>query len=422
VHAATLHSGEHVVVKVRRPGIETLVSWDLDIVDRLARRLQRSTRWGRAVGAVDLSDGFAVALREELDLTIEAKNMSAVAAAATARGDAGTVRIPKVHEPLCAANVLVMERLDGRALGAIAPDEEIGDRQILARVLFDILLDEVMLDGVFHADPHPGNVLLLEDGATRAARLRLSRTDRRGRSCSPATGSCSQSTAAIPPLPATRCPEVMERPDDLDATALERALGRFMARHVGPGIPTNVRMFGDLFRIVAEHNLSVPPEIAPAFRALGTIEGTLTQLAPGFDLLVQARSFATDHLAAQLTPTALRQSATSELISLMPMLLRLPRRLDRIGDQLEHGRLGLNIRLLAHDSDRRYLTDLVHKIAITFLAATFGVIAVQMLGLHGGPNVTHSVTLYAFLGYSLLVVAGMLALRVMVVVFRLDTG
>ena len=63
--------------------------------------------------------------------------------------------------------------------------------------------------------------------------------------------------------------EVMERPETSTRRALERALGRFMARHVGPGIPTNVRMFGDLFRIVAEHDLSVPPEIAAAFRPSG---------------------------------------------------------------------------------------------------------------------------------------------------------
>src|SRR5665213_3108600 len=81
-----------------------------------------------------------------------------------------------------------------------------------------------------------------------------------------------------------------------------RALGRFMARHVGAGIPPDVRMFTDLFRIVAEHGLSVPPEIAGAFRALATIEGTLTQLAPGFDILIQARLFTTAYLAEQLSP------------------------------------------------------------------------------------------------------------------------
>ena len=143
VHAAMLDSGERVVVKVRRPGIDTAVAWDLDIVDRLARRLQRSTRWGRGVGAVDLSSGFAAALREELDLRIEAQNMTAVAAAASGRGAAASVRIPKPHEPLCTSNVLVMERLEGRPLGAITADEQIGDRQALARTLFDTLLGEV---------------------------------------------------------------------------------------------------------------------------------------------------------------------------------------------------------------------------------------------------------------------------------------
>ena len=164
VHAATLGSGEPVVVKVRRPGIDTVVAWDLDIVDRLAMRLQRSTRWGRGVGAVDLSNGFAEALREELDLRIEAQNMTAVRAAAAVGDVNGSVRIPKPHQSLCTANVLVMERLDGRALGTILPSEEIGDRQALARTLLDTLLREVMIEGVFHADPHPDNVLLLADG------------------------------------------------------------------------------------------------------------------------------------------------------------------------------------------------------------------------------------------------------------------
>jgi ubiquinone biosynthesis protein len=81
VHTAMLPSGDRVVVKVRRPDVTGVVGSDLDIVQRLAARLQRATRWGRSVGAVDLAQGFAAALREELDLRIEARNMTAVAAA-----------------------------------------------------------------------------------------------------------------------------------------------------------------------------------------------------------------------------------------------------------------------------------------------------------------------------------------------------
>jgi ubiquinone biosynthesis protein len=419
VHAATLSSGERVVVKVRRPGIDTVVAWDLDIVDRLARRLQRSTRWGRGVGAVDLSNGFAAALREELNLRIEAQNMTAVAAAAAARGVPGSVRIPELNQPLCTANVLVMERLDGRALGAITPAEQIGDRQALARTLFDTLLGEVMIDGIFHADPHPGNVLLLSD-----SQLGLLDFGSVGRIDAGLRAALQRLLLAVdrgdPAALNDALLEIVRRPDELDEPALERTLGQFMARHVGAGITPDVRMFTDLFRIVAEHQLSVPPEIAGAFRALATIEGTLTQLAPGFDILAQARRFTTEYLAEQLTPDALRQTATDELITLIPMLRRLPRRLDRITGSLEHGRLGLNIRLLADQSDRRYLTGLVHQLVLTFLAATLGVMSVLMLGLHGGPRVTHTITLYAFIGYCLLVFAGVLALRVLVLVFRPD--
>ncbi|MGH9062095.1 MAG: ABC1 kinase family protein, partial [Acidimicrobiales bacterium] len=164
VHLAMLHDGEAVVVKVRRPGIDTVVEGDLDIVQRLAERLERRTRWGRGVGAVGLARGFAEALREELDLRVEARNMASVAAAHAARAGEPVVHIPSARADLCTANVLVMERLQGRPLSSIAAADVIGDRPALALALFDEVLAEVMLDGVFHADPHPGNVFVLADG------------------------------------------------------------------------------------------------------------------------------------------------------------------------------------------------------------------------------------------------------------------
>src|SRR5712691_962354 len=112
VHRATLPSGDRVAVKVRRPDVTGVVGSDLDIVQRLAIRLQRSTRWGRSVGAVDLAQGFAAALREELDLRIEARNVTAVAAAA--RDD--DLRVPAAYQPYCGERVLVMQYLNGRPL------------------------------------------------------------------------------------------------------------------------------------------------------------------------------------------------------------------------------------------------------------------------------------------------------------------
>jgi ubiquinone biosynthesis protein len=114
VHQARLRSsGAEVVVKVQRPGIRPVVERDLDIVDRMARRLQTRTRWGATIGAVELARGFANALHEELDFRVEARNMAVVAAASAVPGTDTSVRLPAVHPQLCTERVLVMERLDG---------------------------------------------------------------------------------------------------------------------------------------------------------------------------------------------------------------------------------------------------------------------------------------------------------------------
>jgi ubiquinone biosynthesis protein len=427
VHAATLTSGasgasgDKVVVKVCRPDVRGVVDRDLDIVVRLAVRLQRGTNWGRAVGAVELSHGFADALREELDLRIEARNMTAVAAAAAKRG--ASVRVPVPYLPLCGEKVLVMEYLAGRPLAAAAlsPALPADARATLARGLLDALLCQVLLDGTFHADPHPGNVLLLTDGT-----LGLLDFGSVGRIDAGLRSALQRLLLALdwgdPAALADALLDVVERPEELDEQRLERALGRFAARHVAAGITPDVRMFTDLFRIVADHGLAVPPEIAAVFRALATMEGTLTQLAPGFDIVTEARRFAGEQLAEQFSPDTLRQTAMAELASLLPMLRRLPRRIDRIGAALETGRLSVNVRHLADASDRRYVTSLLHQVLLTFLAAASGIMAVMLIGLHGGPNVTRTVTLYSFFGYCLLVVAAILAVRVLVLVFRPDTG
>jgi ubiquinone biosynthesis protein len=116
VHAARLRSGAEVAVKVQRPGIRSVVERDLDIVARLARSLERRTRWARSIGAGDLANAFADAVREELDFRVEAGNMAAVAAAGP--GGDGAVRVPVPHTPLCTQRVLVMQRLHGTPLGA----------------------------------------------------------------------------------------------------------------------------------------------------------------------------------------------------------------------------------------------------------------------------------------------------------------
>jgi ubiquinone biosynthesis protein len=414
VHRARLRTGEDVVVKVQRPGIRSVVERDLDIVGRIAETLQHRTRWGRSIGAVDLAAGFAVALEEELDFRVEARNMAAVAA--SGRYDRSAVTMPAVFDQLSGERVLVMQRLSGVALSAAGPRISSNGPE-LARTLLSIVLQQIMVDGVFHADPHPGNILLLTDG-----RLGLLDFGSVGRLDATTRSVLQQLLAALDAGDAATARdaflELVVRPEELDEQRLERAIGAFMARHLSGGAAPNVDMFADLFRLVTGYDLAIPPHVAAVFRSLATLEGTLAILSPGFDIIAASRTFAEAEMTAQLRPDSLAQLMTGELRTVLPVLRRLPRRIDRITGALENGRLGTNIRLFADERDRRFVLDLIHQILLGFLGATAGIMAVILLGARGGPAVTKTVSLYQIFGYNLLVIACLLVLRVLFMIFR----
>ena len=127
-------------------------------------------------------------------------------------------------------------------------------------------------------------------------------------------------------------------------------------------------------------------------------------------------------VASPIIVAGARPFATDELTTLLPVLRRLPRHFDRISASLKTGCLGVNVHLLADDRDRRYVTGLVHRILLAFLAATGGIIGVLMLGVQGGLHLTSSVPSPSFsVLLCFLVVSTILALRVLVAVLRSDT-
>jgi ubiquinone biosynthesis protein len=412
-----------VAVKVQRPRIRATVEQDLDILQRLAVRLERRARWARAVGAVGVARGFAAAMREELDFRVEARNTAAVAAGwpgqqQAVRGSV-SVTLPAVYEQLCTEHVLVIEWLDGvslRAAGRLIDDRGL-DRDALSRALLRSMVYQITDGGVFHADPHPGNILLLTDG--RLALLdfgSVGRLDARQRLALQdlllALGRADPAAFRDALL------ELVTRAEDIDELLLERALGQFMAQHLTGGTAATPQMFTDLFRLASRFELAIPPEIATVLRALGTLEGSLTLLTPGVDIAAEAHAYAADQVAGKVAPKAVQKAATDELAALLPVIRRLPRRIDRVTGALEQGRLSLNVRLFADERDRRVVTGLTDQFLLTFLGAACGIVAALLLGAPGGPKVTPTVSLYQIIGYNLLVVAAILVLRVLFTIFR----
>jgi ubiquinone biosynthesis protein len=414
-HRAKLPTGETVIVKVQRPGIAESVLRDLDALTQLAHAVETRTSWGADYGVVDLTREFGERLREELDYRIEARNALEIA---TNLPPDSAVRIPRVYAELTTPRVLVMEWLDGRSVRDAGQVAAVGaDRKELADTLLRTMLQQMLVDGRYHADPHPGNVMVLSDG-------HLGLID-------------FGATGVVDPLQQAAIRDVMvgvsnhdpemlrqallrvatlrRRVDDED---LERSLARFMARHLGPGAVTSPAMFNDLLRLVYEYGINLPAELSTFFRALITLDGTLTTLAPGYQTIEAAERIAKEWISSRITAESMQDVAREELIRLAPMLRRLPSQIDRMFTTAQRDGVRVRASLFADERDVRVLTLLVNRFVLALSGGAVGLVSVLLISIHGGPGFAGSTSLFRFFGYFGLFCATVLIMRVLVAILR----
>ncbi|HEX6543257.1 MAG TPA: AarF/UbiB family protein [Ktedonobacterales bacterium] len=426
VYQARLISGEQVAVKVQRPGIREPIERDLDILLGMTRSIERRAAWARAFGVVNLAEGFASALREELDFRVEARNTMLVAVAPHDRGghDSMTpeVRVPRVFPEYSNDQILVVEWLDGASVRDAGPlVAELGlARHALARSLLRYFLRQLLRDGIFHADPHPGNILVLREG-----NLALIDFGAVGRLDPGIQGALQRMLTALDRRDAAMLADaLLEIAIDTagwsstDEDRIERALAQLLARRLGPGMTPGPELFADLFALLFEFGLAFPPVVGGVFRALVTLQGTVTLLAPDFPFIDEARAMSVEWVRAAFSPKSVRNVATEQVLNLLPILERLPRRLDRITAAVERGTISVNVRLFADERDTKLVTRLVSRVVLAFLGATIGLIAVMLLGLPGGPVLSATLTVYQFFGYCGLFVSVVLILRVLTDIIR----
>ena len=378
------------------------------MIRRLTRRAESQSELARAYHAGDLAQGFADALAEELDFRVEARNIAEIAAAPA---DAAVV-IPAVHTDLSTRRLLVLERFNGVSIrDAGARLDALGaDRPTLARELLGYLLRQILLQGTFHADPHPGNVLVLRSG-----QLGLIDFGSVGRLDIGQQAALRQLLSAIGQRdPAGLYNAVTElavtRPGNEDA--LEQILAAFMTSHLGPGMTPDAALMRDLLALLGRSGVVFPAVIGGVFRALLTLDGTLRTLAPGFDISAESQALAAQFASAQLSPASLRDVATGELLTLLPMLRKLPRRADKITAALAEGRFTTSLRLFNDPHDVSVVTTLVNRAVLGLLGAALGVMSAILLLAPGPPAIIGGVTLPHLFGYIALFLAITLILRV----------
>jgi ubiquinone biosynthesis protein len=414
-HAAWRTDGAPVILKVQHPGIDELVSRDLDMIRRTTRRLESQAEWARAYHVADLGSGFADALAEELDFRVEARNIAEVAAETPA---GATVLIPAVHTGISTRRLLVENRFDGVSIRDAGPlmDKLGADREALARELLRTLLDQILIHGTFHADPHPGNVMFLSSGQLALIDFgSVGRLDIRQQA-----GLQRLLAAAARRDPA----ELYEAVADLaisrpaDEEALEQTLAAFMTAHLGAGMTPDAAFMRDLLNVVGRAGIAFPTAIGGVFRALITLDGTLRTLAPGFDIATESEAIARQFAVGQMAPQSLRDAATAELLTLLPMLRKLPRRADKISAALAQGRFTANLRLFSDARDVSVVTSLVNRAVLGLTGSALGLMSVILLLAHGSPSIGAGITVLQLSGYIGLFLSITVMLRVIVGILR----
>ncbi|HVE19500.1 MAG TPA: AarF/UbiB family protein, partial [Ilumatobacteraceae bacterium] len=410
-HLARLHTGEAVVVKIQRPGIQETMERDLAALGLIADLAQRRTLFGRGIRSGDILEQFAQSLRSELDFLREADAMDEM----TSRLDrAAGVRVPTVYRHLCTRRLLVQERFEGWTVSDSAGLDSMGaDREGLADKLVRSTLDQVITLGFFHADPHPGNIFVLADGS-----LGLIDFGATGRLDTLQQSAMTDIFFAMAQRDVRLLRDGVERvtisaeaapPDEF-----ERALARLMAEHVRPGASVDPRVMQELVTTLAQFDLQLPADIVLLSRALVTLDGTLRVLCPGRSLM----SAFVDMLSSPSDTLIDRDAMVrNELLSALPRLRKLPEQVDRILTLT--GRGELRLRTIVDEDSHRILRTLVNRVLLAGIGAVLLIVSAMLLvSPDAGPAVANRTGLFDIFGYGGLLAGVVLVLRVVAAVAR----
>jgi ubiquinone biosynthesis protein len=340
IHSALLHDGRAVVVKVRRPGVVEQVEVDLELLRSTAKMAESRSETARLLQLATLAEEVDVNLRAELDFEEEAGNAELIADIVEPYEG---LTVPRVVWPHVTERVLVLERIDGEKLARDhGLDKEHAQR--LARQLFRAYVHQVASEGVYHADPHRGNVLLTEDG-----RLALLDFGLLGRLDDDTRTGISQLLLAIAQNRAEDVAALILRLSmttlESDETGFVHELRRKLPRYHWRPL-SRIRAgeaLADLQRVALEHHILLPPSFALVGKTLSQADTIARTLDPELDpiqlLDEDARGVMLREAEQRLAPNHL----LSYLFTQLEPLLRLPRRLGQAVDRLETGTLKFGI-------------------------------------------------------------------------------
>ncbi len=378
VHRAVLRGGREVAVKVQRPGIRERVLKDLDALHELAPVFDRFAGPTRSVDTARMLEELRHSLVLELDYREEARSLTTMAAQLR---EFDSIVVPLPVDDFTTARVLTMDYVPGVKITAVSPvvRTEV-DGAELADQLFRAYLQQILVDGVFHADPHPGNVLLTPDH--RLALIDLGMVGRLSPTVQEHLVKLVLAIAEGRGDDAARVAIVLsEKQDDFDEAQMVRAVSALVSRNQGVALKQlNVgRVMLDIMREAGKHGLRMAPDLALLGKALLNLDEIGRVLDPAFDVNASIRKNATGLMQQRLRKQATPANLWTSVIEVREFAQQLPSRVNRILDALAGDNLKVKVELIDHGSIIDGLQKVANRIALGLVLAALIVGAAMLM-------------------------------------------
>jgi len=371
VHAAILPNGEEVAVKVQRPGIETAIRSDLHILYTMAHLVTGRLKLPIMYTPVGIVREFDEALNRELDFLQEAR-----AAQQFRRNfeNSETVSAPKIHVELSTRQVMVMERIDGTSFRGRMDAKgtqklSLEESRRLMHVVMEATYQQVLVHGLFHGDPHPGNLMV--NTAGQVVYLDFGLTGRITREMQDTLVTIFTGLVfADPDSVAMTLVRVGATAQEVDYTAFRNEIGRLMSKYHGASLEelSDVGTLAELIAVASRHGIRLVPEYAVLARTMSLIDGLARMLIPNVDIVAEVRPYAMKMIGQRLSPEKLGSDAFRTLQHAQAAFTDVPIQLNQLLTDLKRG----NVRVMTRDPGHQQLAQVIR---FSTLRLTIGICA-----------------------------------------------
>lgn len=356
VYRATTKGGQSIVVKVKKPGIQEMIEEDIKILMELFRLLENNIEGAKFYQPVDLLNEFAYTIREELDYVMEGQQADRVRKNFE---KVDGIYVPKIYWEWSNRDILVMEEIKGIKVNDLAGIEKNGyDRSAVARKATRLILKSILVDGFFHADPHPGNIFIMEGESIGIIDFgmmgRLSHGDRSSFvSLMQAYVNRNAEDLVEQLLQLAPVEDVRYLDQQVFTRDLERVLSRYYDLSLQEVSFTNV--INDSFDIIHKYRLKLPTRYFLLFKSLIILDGIGRELDSKFNILDEVKPFVKEQLSFYNLFPEIRNEFLKNILNLNQFAKDFPKAIKEILRQIREGDFRVDIR---HEGLKEAITEL----------------------------------------------------------------